>query len=69
MEVEYHFETEPVAYRFLNTVKSWYKVDLRAEYGRDSTSVKISYQVDTSTFDDTLSRLDELALQHGGKAD
>jgi len=68
-EIEYQFEAEPIAYRFLNTVKSWGQAELKAEYGKDSYSVKITYKVDILTFDDTLSRLDELAFQFGGKAD
>jgi len=66
-DVEYYFDTEPTAYRFLNTVKSWHQTNLKAEYGKDSYSVKISYEVDILTFDDTLSRLDELAQHFNGK--
>ena len=68
-EIEYQFDSEPFAYRFLNSVKSWHQIDLKAEYGKDSSAVRVTYKMDRNGFDDTLSRLDDLALKYGGKAD
>ncbi|MBT0586542.1 hypothetical protein [Alteromonas oceanisediminis] len=65
---EYVFDDEPHAYRFLNAVKNWQQMDLKAEFGRDASHVKITYQPRKIQFDDTVSRLDDLALQHNGSA-
>ncbi|MDM7860617.1 hypothetical protein QTP81_08415 [Alteromonas sp. ASW11-36] len=67
-EVEFNFDSEPQAYRFLNSVKNWHQRDLKAEYGRDSASVKVTYLPAANAFDDTVSRLDDLATELGGKA-
>ena len=68
-EIEYLFSSEPTAYRFLNAVKNWRQIGMKVEYGRDSSSVLITYEPSQAEFDDTLSRLDELAENLGGKAD
>jgi hypothetical protein len=67
-QIEYEFDQEPVAYRFLNTVKNWQQRNLRAVYGSDACAVKITYQPNSGAFDDTLARLDNLAEQMGGRA-
>ncbi|WP_100640860.1 hypothetical protein [Alteromonas facilis] len=66
--IEFVFDAEPVAYRFLNTVKNWHQDGLKAEYGSDSACVKVSYLPANAGFDDTLSRLDRLADDMGGRA-
>lgn len=66
--IEFSFVSEPVAYRFLNTVKNWQQDYLRAEYGRDAAHVKVTYKPANSSFDDTLSRLDSLAARMDGRA-
>lgn len=67
-QIDYEFDQEPVAYRFLNTVKNWQQANLRAVYGADAYTVRITYQPANQAFDDTLSRLDSLAEQMGGRA-
>ena len=68
-ETEYLFADEPSAYRFLNSVKNWHQFGMKVEFGRDSSSVRITYKPASLGFDDTLSRLDKLAEDLGGKAD
>ena len=65
--VEYQFDDEPTAYRFLNTVSGWGKSNLTVKYGRSSFHVTVRFQVAVNTFDTTLSDLDDLASKHNGK--
>lgn len=65
-QIEYAFNDEPTAYRFLNTVSAMGDGELKAKYGRNTCHVRVSYEVQTGAFDNTLSKLDDLAEQHGG---
>lgn len=67
-QVEYEFEAEPNAYRFLNTVRNWQQRNLKVEYAHDNASVRVIYQPLSKDFDDTLDRLDRLADDLGGRA-
>jgi len=66
-QVEYCFDDEPTAYRFLNTVSGWGRNGVSVKYGRSSFHVKISYEVKVGAFDSTLSDLDDLAAMHQGQ--
>lgn len=65
-QIEYAFKTEPDAYRFLNTVVNWALPDLSVKFGQSSFHVRIDYEVKQSGFDDTLSKLDDLAERERG---
>ncbi|MFC3093578.1 hypothetical protein DRW07_05080 [Alteromonas sediminis] len=65
-QVEYSFDDEPTAYRFLNTVNGWGREGIRVKYGRSSLHVKINYEIQTGQFDSLLSELDDLAGSHNG---
>lgn len=65
-EIEYVFESEMRAYRFLNTVKHFDADDLRVKFGRSDTYVYVSYRYVLGEFDNTLSKLDDLARELGG---
>jgi len=64
--VEFRFETEMSAYRFLNTVKHMDADDLRVKFGRTDHHVSIRYRYVVGEFDSTLSNLDDLARELGG---
>ena len=65
-QIEYEFQTEPSAYRFLNTVSHWDIQGLGVKFGRSSYHVRISYRVQRQGFDNTLSELDDLASNENG---
>ncbi|GMM69320.1 MAG: hypothetical protein VXZ36_10910 [Pseudomonadota bacterium] len=65
--VEYQFETEMSAYRFLNTVKHIDAEGLRVKFGRSDHHVSVKYRYVLGEFDATLSTLDDLALELGGQ--
>lgn len=65
-QVEYVFDTEPTAYRFLNTVSNWDAPGLRVKFGRSAFHVRVQYEVRTQEFDTMLSELDDLADKEGG---
>lgn len=64
--VEYVFPSQPLAYRFLNTVKYFEADKLKVKYGQSNLHVTVSYGLRTGGFDSTLSELDELASQMEG---
>ncbi|AEA98457.1 hypothetical protein [Alteromonas mediterranea] len=65
--VEYHFETEMSAYRFLNTVKHIDAEGLKVKFGRSDHHVSVKYRYVVGVFDSTLSTLDDLARELGGE--
>ncbi|WP_278384599.1 hypothetical protein [Alteromonas mediterranea] len=65
--VEYHFETEMSAYRFLNTVKHIDAEGLKVKFGRSDHHVSVKYCYVVGVFDSTLSTLDDLARELGGE--
>lgn len=65
-KVEYVFDTEPTAYRFLNTVGHWDIPGLVVKFGQSSFHVLIQYTVQKGDFDTTLSKLDDLSGKEGG---
>lgn len=64
--VEYCFDSEALAYRFLNTVKHKTYPALRVKFGRDDRHVWVSYKMQADVFDNTLAELDDLARELGG---
>ncbi|OJF68421.1 hypothetical protein BK026_06260 [Alteromonas sp. V450] len=65
--VEFKFDTEMLAYRFLNTVKHIDADGLKVKFGRTDHHVAIRYRYVVSEFDSTLSTLDDLARELGGE--
>jgi len=65
--VEYQFETEMSAFRFLNTVKHIDAEGLCVKFGRSDHHVSVKYRYVVGEFDVTLSTLDDLALELGGQ--
>ncbi|MDC8830881.1 hypothetical protein [Alteromonas gilva] len=64
--IEYVFPNQPLAYRFLNTVKHFDAEKLVVKYGQTNHHVKVSYEIKTAGFDTTLGQLDDLADQMDG---
>ncbi|GGF55926.1 hypothetical protein [Alteromonas lipolytica] len=64
--VEYVFPSQPLAYRFLNTVRHFDAEQLVVKYGQTNLHVKVSYRIKTDGFDATLGELDDLARQMEG---
>ena len=64
--VEFQFDTEMSAYRFLNTVKHIDADGLRAKFGQTDHHVNVKYTYIVGEFDETLSTLDDLARELGG---
>lgn len=64
--IEYVFPTQPLAYRFLNTVKHFDADELVVKYGQSNHHVKVAYRVKTEGFDSTLGELDDLATRMEG---
>lgn len=60
-EIEYEFDTEALAYRFLNTVRHFDAEQLKVKFGRSDRHVKVSYRVSQGKFDELLARLDDTA--------
>ncbi|WP_394224335.1 hypothetical protein [Alteromonas gracilis] len=65
--VEFQFETEMSAYRFLNTVKHFDAEGLSVKFGRSDHHVSVKYRYVVGEFDSTLSNLDDLARELGGE--
>ena len=65
-QVEYQFDQEPNAYRFLNTVSNWEVPGLKVKFGQSSYHVRIVYELQQNGFDTTLSELDNLAANENG---
>lgn len=65
--VEFQFETEMSAYRFLNTVKHFDADGLRVKFGRSDHHVSVKYRYVVGEFDSMLSNLDDLARELGGE--
>ena len=66
-EIHFQFASAPEAYRFLNELTHWSKAEVTAKLFKSSSSVSVSYEVDSSGFDYTISDLDDLAQQYGGE--
>ncbi|MFT4746321.1 MAG: hypothetical protein ACI8XG_000393 [Congregibacter sp.] len=66
-EISYRFERAQLANRFLNELKHWTVVDVKAKLFNASDSVKITYEFDGKGFDYTCSELDDLAAKYGGE--
>lgn len=67
VQIEYVFPSEPVAYRFLNTVKHINAENLSVKRGKTAHHVAISYRYAEGDFDDTASKLDDLARDMEGE--
>jgi len=65
--IEYLFESEMAAYRFLNTVKHIDAEGLKVKFGRSDHHVSVSYRYVVGEFDSTLSTLDDIARELGGE--
>ena len=65
--IEYVFESEMTAYRFLNTVKHMDVDAVRVKFGRSDHPVFVGYRVAMGEFDSTLSKLDDLARELNGQ--
>jgi len=65
--VEFEFESEMSAYRFLNTVKHIDAEGLKVKFGRSDHHVSVKYRYILGEFDITLSTLDDLARELGGQ--
>ena len=65
--VEFQFETEMSAYRFLNTVKHIDAEGLRVKFVRTDHDVSLKYRYGVGELDSMLSTLDDLARELGGE--
>ncbi|MBT4884471.1 MAG: hypothetical protein P8Q24_10220 [Glaciecola sp.] len=66
-QIHYQFATAPEANRFLNELKHWSKGQVSAKLYKSSRSVSVSYEIDSSGFDYTISELDDLAQTYNGE--
>jgi hypothetical protein len=66
-QIHYQFATAPEANRFLNELKHWSKGQVSAKLYKSSRSVSVSYEIDSSGFDYTISELDDLAKTYNGE--
>jgi hypothetical protein len=66
-EVSYGFPSGQIANRFLHELKNWHVAQVQTRLFKGDDSVKVSYEYDQRGFDNTLSELDSLAEQYGGK--
>jgi hypothetical protein len=66
-QIHYQFATAPEANRFLNELKHWSKGQVSAKLYKSSRSVSVSYEIDSSGFDYTISDLDDLAQIYNGE--
>jgi len=66
-QIHYQFATSPEANRFLNELKHWSKGQVSAKLYKSSRSVSVSYEIDSSGFDYTISDLDDLAQTYNGE--
>ncbi len=66
-EIHYQFTTAPAANRFVNELKHWPKAEVSAKLYKSARSVSVSYKIDSSGFDYTISELDDLAQSYGGE--
>lgn len=67
VHIEYVFETEQIAYRFLNTAAHFDAEALVVKLGKSDHHVKVTYQYADGDFDHTASDLDDLARELGGE--
>ena len=67
VQIEYEFETEQKAYRFLNTAKHLSAQNLTVKFGRSDHHVKVAYEYADKQFDTTASELDDLARDLDGE--
>ncbi|WP_018981884.1 hypothetical protein [Salinimonas chungwhensis] len=67
VQLEYEFETEQHAYRFLNTAVHMDADGLKVRLGQSDHHVRVTYQYTEGAFDSTASDLDDLAHQLGGE--
>ncbi|AXR06813.1 hypothetical protein [Salinimonas sediminis] len=67
IQIEYQFENEQRAYRFLNTATHFEAQALRVKLGRSNHHVKVSYEYVDGEFDTTASRMDDLARELEGE--
>ncbi len=65
--VEFQFETEMSAYRFLNTVKHIDAEGLRVKFGRTDHHVSVFRFYGVRIFDSTLENSSDLARELGGE--
>lgn len=65
--IEFQFESEMTAYRFLNTVKHIDAEGLKVKFGRSDHHVSVKYRYVVGEFDLTLSTLDDIARELGGE--
>lgn len=65
--IEFQFESEMSAYRFLNTVKHIDADGLKVKFGRSDHHVCVKYRYVVGEFDNTLSVLDDVARELGGE--
>ena len=65
--VEFRFESEMAAYRFLNTVKHLDAEALKVKFGRSDHHVSVKYRYVLGAFDSTLATLDDLARDLEGE--
>ncbi len=66
-DIEYRFDSEARAYRFLNTATHLDADGLRVRFGRTDHHVRIRYQPRSNGFDTTLAQLDDIARELGGE--
>lgn len=64
--IQYQFNNEQVAYRFLNELKHWPLHEVKGRLFKRSSCVQVSYEFDGKGFDSTCSDLDDLASQYNG---
>ena len=64
----FSFDEAPAANRFLNDVNSHLSLEHTRARLFDRDKVRVAYNLKTGAYDDTLSLLDDLSSQYGGKA-
>mgnify|MGYP004066732955 CR=1 FL=1 len=67
VQIEYEFQTEQYAYRFLNTAMHMEAEALKVKLGRSDHHVSVAYQYADHAFDSTAADLDDLARELGGE--
>lgn len=67
LSVVYSFDTPPSANRFLNDVNSNPTLEYAKASLFDGDKVKITYLIQSLSYDETLSILDDLSAHYGGR--
>ncbi len=67
VQIEYQFESEQRAYRFLNTARHFDAQHLKVKFGRSDHHVQVAYEYADNQFDTTASDLDDLARELDGE--